>query len=121
MFKKYFFISCGFLSLILGIIGIFIPVLPTTPFLLLTAVCFSKGSEKFHARLLSHPILGPPILDWQKNHVIKIKFKIFATFMMASSGLVIFSREKIPLLGKVCFGVFILAMLLFIWTRKSRI
>lgn len=118
--RKFFFIVIGFLFLFLAILGIFLPLLPTTPFLLLTAICFNKGSEKFHTWLLTHPIFGPPILDWQKNHVIKTRFKILATLMMATSIGIISTKDTIPENGKISFYIFSIFVLGFIWTRKGK-
>ncbi|MDR2626822.1 MAG: YbaN family protein, partial [Dysgonamonadaceae bacterium] len=55
---KYVFISFGFLSLALGILGIFLPLLPTTPFLLLSAFLFARSSQRLYNWLLNHRILG---------------------------------------------------------------
>ncbi|WP_413289180.1 YbaN family protein [Bdellovibrio sp. HCB337] len=118
--KRSFFVVSGFLFLVLGIIGIFLPLLPTTPFLLLTAICFSKGSEKFHSWLMNHPVLSPPIIDWQKRKAIRVQYKILATVMMLASGYAISMKDTIPMAGKASFGVFVIAMLAFIWTRNSK-
>jgi uncharacterized membrane protein YbaN (DUF454 family) len=58
---KAVLVACGVLCVALGIIGIFLPLMPTTVFLLLAAACFARGSERFHKRLVEHPILGPYI------------------------------------------------------------
>lgn len=118
--KTYFYICCGSIFLLIGIIGIFLPLLPTTPFLILTAICFNKGSEKFHSWLINHRVFGPPILDWQKNHVIKIKYKLLATGMLAASSALVFSKESIPLAGKLSYAILLIVLLATIWSRKSR-
>lgn len=118
--KRYFFLTIGCFFLLLGIVGIFVPLLPTTPFLILTAICFNKGSAKFHKWLLNHRIFGPPIIDWQKNHVIQRKYKVLATVMMLLSSAFLFSKESIPPAGKISFAVFVVAMLGFLWSQKSK-
>jgi uncharacterized membrane protein YbaN (DUF454 family) len=119
MLLKYLFIVAGGLSLIVGIVGIFLPLLPTTPFLLLSGFFFSKGSEKFHNWLVNHKYLGPPIQDWKKNGVIRLKHKLLATIMLMISAVYILPKANIPLFGKLGFLFFSLSVLIFIWTRPS--
>ena len=75
---KIFLIISGIISLILGIVGILLPLLPTTPFLLLSAFCFARSSEKLHAWLLCHPSFGPAIIDWRENGSISKRNKTYA-------------------------------------------
>lgn len=79
---KYFYISLGFVSLILGIIGMFLPILPTTPFLLLTAWSWLKSSDKLYEKLMAHPRLGEYIRDFQINKCIPLKTKIISVSML---------------------------------------
>jgi uncharacterized membrane protein YbaN (DUF454 family) len=65
--KKYFYLLLGWFSLITGIIGIYLPLLPTTPLVLLAAWCFSKSSQRFHHWLLNHKFFGPIVRDWQSE------------------------------------------------------
>lgn len=69
----------GAVSLALGVAGMFLPVLPTTPFLLLTAWCWIKGSPRMHAWLMSHPKLGPYIKDFQEHKCISRRVKAVST------------------------------------------
>ena len=69
----------GFLAVGLGAVGIVLPLLPTTPFLLLAAFCFARSSERLHDWLINHPTFGPPILDWRDRGAIGRKAKILAT------------------------------------------
>ncbi|MBN8520271.1 MAG: YbaN family protein [Alphaproteobacteria bacterium] len=75
---KIFLIISGIFSLILGIAGILLPLLPTTPFLLLSAFCFARSSKKLHDWLLDHPSFGQAIKDWRDNGSISKRNKIFA-------------------------------------------
>ncbi len=68
----------GTISLALGLLGIALPLLPTTPFLLLAAFCFSRGSRKLHNWLMNHPRLGPPIHEWRDHGAISRKAKVLA-------------------------------------------
>lgn len=65
----------GAVSLALGVAGMFLPVLPTTPFLLLTAWCWMKGAPRLHAWLMAHPKLGPYIRDFQEHKCISRRVK----------------------------------------------
>lgn len=118
--KKYVYLAVGTLSLALGIIGVFLPLLPTTVFLLITAYCYERGSDRFHDWLLVHPLFGPPILDWRKNHVIRIPHKLLATAMMGVGAYFVFTSARIPFAVQAGYAVFMAGVLGFIWTRKSR-
>ena len=117
--KKYAFITFGVIFLVVGIVALAIPVLPTTPFLILAAYCFSKGSDYLHDWLLNHKWFGPPIKDWRRNGAIKVQYKIVATLAMAGTGVMIYFETHIPPAGKVAYAVFVAALLGFIWSRPG--
>ena len=66
----------------LGIIGIFLPLLPTTPFLILAAFAFERSSERLHNWLINHPRLGPPIETWRRYGAISWRAKMLAMTMI---------------------------------------
>lgn len=72
----------GWLALLAGMIGIFLPVLPTTPFVLLAAACFARGSPRFYFWLCSHRLFGPVLRDWQMHRSIPRRAKRLAIGMM---------------------------------------
>nr|WP_302830399.1 YbaN family protein [uncultured Bacteroides sp.] len=79
---KVFYILLGTLSLILGIIGIFLPLLPTTPFLLLTAALYVRSSPRLYDWLLRQKYLGPYIRNFRENKAIPLKAKIISVALI---------------------------------------
>lgn len=77
----------GVAALVLGVVGIFLPLLPTTPFVLLAGFCFSRGSQRWDDWLLNHPRLGPPVRDWRQHRAVPVRAKQLATVMMTASSL----------------------------------
>ena len=77
-FKRIIFIILGTISLAIGIIGIFVPGLPTTAFLLLTAALYMKSSDRLYRKLMSNKILGPYITEFHNNKGMTRKTKIQA-------------------------------------------
>ena len=75
-------IIVGMLSLVLGIIGIFLPVLPTVPFVLLAAACFSRASTRMHRWLLGLPFAGKVIDDYEKGRGVSRRTKLTALLML---------------------------------------
>ncbi len=75
-------LTVGWLAVALGVIGIFLPVLPTTPFLLLAAACFMRSSRRFYGWLVDHPHLGPWFRDYLEGNGIPLKGKVYAIATM---------------------------------------
>ncbi|TNJ19993.1 hypothetical protein CF111_15585 [Aeromonas sobria] len=69
--KRWFLMALGWLAFATGIVGIVLPLLPTTPFMLLAAALFARSSPRFHRWLLTHRWFGPPIVDWQQYRGIR--------------------------------------------------
>lgn len=76
-------ILSGLVALALGALGAVLPLLPTTPFILLSAFCFARSSPRLHDWLLTHRIFGPLILNWEREGAISRRAKIAAVSMMA--------------------------------------
>ena len=79
---KALYFTGGTISLILGIIGIVLPILPTTPFLLLAAACYARSSKKFYDWLLNNRILGSYIRNYIEGRGMPLKVKIFTISML---------------------------------------
>ena len=79
---KYFLALLGLISLGLGILGIFLPVLPTTPLLLLAAALFLRSSKPLYEWLMNHPRLGPYITDFMVHKSIPLRVKVISVSML---------------------------------------
>ncbi|PKQ21128.1 MAG: DUF454 domain-containing protein [Actinobacteria bacterium HGW-Actinobacteria-6] len=75
---RYVLLSLGWIFLGIGVIGMVLPVLPTTPFVLLAAACFMRSSERIHSWLVTHPIFGKQIADYLAGKGLRLRTKIVA-------------------------------------------
>lgn len=116
---KWLLFVLAWLSFVLGIIGAFLPILPTTPFLILSAFLFSKSSPRFHAWLLNLPVAGDAVRDWQDNRVIKPKAKILCASMILLSFVLIWMNPKILVLIKLVITLVLTSVGIFVVSRKN--
>lgn len=87
----------GFGFTLLGVIGLAVPLLPTTPFLLLAAWCFSRSSRRLHDWLLAHRVLGPPVRAWREHGAVSPRAKALAIGLLwLSLGWALATRELPP-------------------------
>jgi len=84
--RRWLLLVAGFLSLALGAIGVILPGLPTTPFVLLAAYFFARSSPEMHERLLANRVFGPMIVEWSEHRSVPLRAKILAVVMIALVG-----------------------------------
>lgn len=81
--KKQFFLVCGWAFLVLAVAGVFLPVLPTTPFVLAASYCFARSSATLHAALKQNRWFGPILENWERNKSISRRAKLSAVLTIA--------------------------------------
>ena len=113
------FFTLGCLFFCLGFVGAFVPVLPTTPFMLLALWCFSRSSDRFHDWLYHHRVFGPPMQQWHEHRVIPAGAKIFALVFMSASMVYLFVFSSAPLWVKLLMTATVAIGAWFILTRPS--
>ncbi|MEH6812013.1 MAG: YbaN family protein [Motiliproteus sp.] len=118
---KPLYLAIGILSLMLGLIGVLLPLLPTTPFVIVAAYCFSRSSPRFYSLLISNKLFGPLILGWERDGVIPLKVKILSTTMMVVmiSYPVIF-KDIAWWLDSIMIATALIG-LIYVWSRPSRV
>lgn len=102
----------------LGVAGAFLPVLPTTPFLLLAAWCFLQSSPKAHQWLYAQPGLGKALRDWDRNKAISRSTKVVAIAMILISLIVMWVKVQVLWL-KILVSAILLTVSVFIITRNE--
>lgn len=116
---RLIFVLAGWLFFSIGLIGVALPVLPTTPFMILAAYCFSKGSERLHAWLLARPGIGPLICDWERFGIIRTRAKILASVSLVALMSIPVGFMTIEFYAKFLMVVTGICVLIFIWSRPS--
>lgn len=82
---RWMYLALGWIFFGLGVAGVILPILPATPFMLLTLWAFSKSSPRLERWLLGHRVFGPSLRSWKEHHVISWRSKIIAWASMAAS------------------------------------
>jgi uncharacterized membrane protein YbaN (DUF454 family) len=116
---KFVYIAIGWIAVALGIAGVFLPLLPTTPFLLVAAGAFARSSPRLEAWLLNHPRLGPPLIAWRQKRAIPTRAKVIAIIAMAASLGYILWSPTIPAIAKAAAALVLAGSATFILTRPS--
>jgi uncharacterized protein len=113
------YLIVGFAAIILAVAGVILPILPTTPFLLLAAACFARSSKRFHDRLLANRIAGPIIREWIEHRSIRRQVKRWVYLLMALSfGSSILMMTSIW--HQAMLAVLGIVLTLFIWDIPER-
>jgi len=110
----------GFACVALGIAGIILPLLPTTPFMLLAAACFARSSARFHAWLLAHPLFGATVREWEEHRSVRRRTKWIAILTMAITlgvSIVFFVPYRPVQFALALFG---LVLAVYLWRLPSR-
>lgn len=113
----YFALGCTFFCA--GFVGVFVPVVPTTPFMLLALWGFSRSSPRFHDWLYTHKIFGPPLKLWHDYRVIPPVAKYFAVFFMAASLVYLYVFSTTPIWVNLLVTAIIIYGCWFILTKPS--
>jgi len=111
---------CGCACVALGIAGAFLPVLPTTPFMLLAAACFARSSERFHRWLLTHPLLGATVREWEEHRSVRRRTKWIAivTMSVTLAVSVVFFVAYRPL--QIALALFGVVLAIYLYRLPSR-
>ena len=107
------------LALLLGLIGVALPVMPTVPFLLVSAWAAGKGWPSFERWLLAHERFGPPIRHWRERGAIPRRAKWISTSMMAISGVGLQFVATLPLWLRLGVPAIMLSVAIWVWTRPE--
>ncbi len=118
---KLCYFLLAWLFFVIGAIGVVLPVLPTTPFMILALWAFAKSSKRFHDWLYHHPLFGPLLQKWRQHRVIPLPAKIISVVMMSASfAYIIFFRQF-----NIFLLLFVAALMLygmwFILTKPSAV
>lgn len=113
---KYLWLLLGWASVGLAAVGAVLPLLPTTPLLLVAAFAFSRSSDRWHRWLTNHPRFGPLILDWRLYGAIATRAKVAATLSLIVAMGISVALVTVPWI-LIVQATLLLAVAVFIWSR----
>jgi uncharacterized protein len=118
--RRWLMLGLGWIFFALGLVGTVLPLVPTTPFMLLALWAFSIGSERFHAWLYHHPVFGPPLRRWQEDRVIPLWGKLVAVSSMVASLLWAAFGARAPWYGLLGMAAVMAAGVAYIFRFPSK-
>jgi uncharacterized protein len=116
---RWLLIGLAVISLLLGIVGLFLPVLPTVPFILLSAWAAARSSPRLLAWLEGHPSFGPMLTEWRRGGVVRRRAKWLATVTMSASAVIMlltFPKRWVALLAIAVMA----CVLVWLWQRPEK-
>jgi len=119
--KQWLYIIMGWVFFVTGFVGIFLPVLPTTPFMILTLWCFSRGSEHLHQWLYHHEKFGPMLQQWDQYGVIPLKAKVMAVSLMSASAIYLLFFSTVPHYAVFMSVACMIGAATYVLSRNSKI
>ena len=117
--QKNLFVILGWLFTLLGAIGVILPILPTTPFLIVALVFFSKSSPKFHHMLLNNAWFGPTLKQWEEQKTLSRKTKYKAIFLIVVTFAISVAIIKDKIHLQLLLVGLAIVLLIFIWRIKE--
>ncbi|NRA61127.1 MAG: YbaN family protein, partial [Psychrobium sp.] len=118
--KKYLYFGAGILMLACGVIGIILPVMPTTIFFILALTCFTRSSSKMKLWLLNHPKFGSNLVAWKQYQVVPKKAKYLASISMFISWIIVTLTVKSATLI-LLIGFIMLLVSIYLFSKPSSI
>lgn len=117
--RRLIYLGVGWLSLGTAVAGIILPILPTTPMLLVAAWAFGKSSPELAEKIRGHRVFGPPVRDWQDHGVITLKAKSLAIAVMALMGTWLWIFGHLPVWLTLLISAVMVGAGIFVGSRPS--
>ena len=120
--KSWFILLVGHLSLLFGLIALILPVIPTSPFLVVAAACYARTSPRFRKLLVENRHVGPAILKWERDRCLELKDKVLFILILAiafSSSAFLFMETQLSRLTMLGVGLIAIIYVSSIKTCKQ--
>lgn len=116
---RLLYLALGHVSMVLAFLGLFLPILPCTPFVLLGAFFYSRSSDALHRWILDHPRFGILVRDWQAHGAIRPQAKMAAAFLITAATLGSVMHRTTPLALDIAVVIVTSGVLAFILSRPA--